>query len=199
MNQSFFHLIFVFVFVSFTVIRAYYHWLATHTRGQIEYKEGKLHTALRLTFGIPFMLVLVAYMIRPGILSWARLELPAWVQWIGVALGLASLPMIGWVQWALGSNFSTTLHVRQEHTLVTAGPYRWVRHPMYTVLYLHMAAVFLLTENWLIGGVFLSALTLIVALRIRNEEATMIEKFGEGYRAYMRQTGRFLPRFNSGV
>jgi protein-S-isoprenylcysteine O-methyltransferase Ste14 len=193
-NELFFHLVFVGVFVAFTVVRALYQRAADQTQGQVEFKEGIRHRALRLVFGIPFMLIVVAYMIRPGILAWAKAPLPLWLQWLGVILGLASIPLIWWVQQALGSNFSTTLHVRQEHTLVTHGPYRWVRHPMYTVLYIHFLAVFLLTSNWLIGGGFLGALTLIVATRTRREEATMIEKFGQAYRDYMSRTGRFLPR-----
>ena len=194
MDENFFHLVFVFVFLVFTGIRAYFHRLAERTQGRVEYKEGTVHRALRLVVGIPFMLMLLAYMIQPGLLAWARLDLPTWAQWTGVVLGLASLPLIGWVQWALGNNFSTTLHVREQHRLVTYGPYRWVRHPMYTVLFIHLSAVFLLTGNWLIGGVFLSALTLIVALRVENEEATMEGKFGESYQMYMQRTGRFLPR-----
>jgi protein-S-isoprenylcysteine O-methyltransferase Ste14 len=199
MNENFFHWIFVLIFISFTAVRAYYQRQASLSRGSVQYKEGKLHIALRLIFGIPFMLVFLVYMVRPSILSWANLDFPAWLQWTGVILGLASLPLIVWVQQALGSNFSTTLHVREEHTLVTQGPYRWVRHPMYTVLYVHFISILLLTQNWFIGGVFLMALTLIVFLRIRNEEAAMIEKFGEGYRAYILRTGRFLPRFVSGL
>jgi protein-S-isoprenylcysteine O-methyltransferase Ste14 len=140
------------------------------------------------------MTLLLAYMFRPGLLSWAALDLPAWAQWLGVAMGAASLLLIWWVQAALGSNFSTTLHLREEHTLVSHGPYRWVRHPMYTVLYLHLLAIFLLTQNWLIGGFFLSALTIIIATRLAKEEAVMIEKFGEEYQAYMLRSGRFLPR-----
>ena len=199
MNDNFFHWAFVLIFISFTIVRAYYQRMASRSRGGVQYKEGKLHIALRLIFGIPFMLLLVAFMARPDILSWARLDFPGWLQWLGVFLGLASLPLIIWVQQVLGSNFSTTLHIRDEHTLVTGGPYRWVRHPMYTVLYLHFISIFLLSQNWFVGGVFLIALTLIVILRIRNEEAAMIEKFGEGYRAYMLRTGRFLPRFGSGL
>lgn len=192
--DTFYHLTFVFVFLAFTGIRAYYHRLAARTRGRVEYREGKLHQGLRLAFGIPFMLLLVGYMLWPGLLGFARLSLPGWAQATGAVLGITSLPLIAWVQAALGSNFSTTLHLRAEHTLVTGGPYRWIRHPMYTVLYVHLIGVFLLTENWLIGGVFIGALTLIISLRIRNEEATMVDKFGEAYRQYMRRTGRFIPR-----
>jgi protein-S-isoprenylcysteine O-methyltransferase Ste14 len=197
MNENTFHWIFIFVFISFTAVRAYYQRLASRTRGRVQYKEGKLHKAMRLLVGIPFMLVFLAYMIRPGTIFWANLDFPDWLQWIGVVMGLASLPLIVWIQQALGSNFSTTLHVREEHTLITHGPYRWVRHPMYTVLYLHFISIFLLTQNWFIGGVFLAALTLIIGLRLKDEEATMVDKFGEAYRSYMLHTGRFLPRIGS--
>jgi protein-S-isoprenylcysteine O-methyltransferase Ste14 len=198
LNDFFFHLVFIFVFLSFTLIRARYQRLAMRTQGRVEYIEGKLHRALRLAAGIPFIGAVFASMAWPSLLSFARLDLPAWLQWAGVLLGLASLPLIGWVQSALGSNFSTTLHVREEHTLVTRGPYRWVRHPMYTVLYIHLVSLFLLTENWMIGGIFLLSLTLIVGLRIRKEEATMVDKFGDAYLAYMQRTGRFLPRLIAG-
>jgi protein-S-isoprenylcysteine O-methyltransferase Ste14 len=102
--------------------------------------------------------------------------------------------LILWIQWALGSNFSTTLHVREEHTLVTFGPYRWVRHPMYSVLFVFLVGIFLITANWYIGGVPLAALILIVVTRLPKEEAAMLEKFGAEYQHYMQTTGRFLPK-----
>lgn len=194
-DNLFFHLVFVSVFLAFTAIRAHYHRLASRTKGKAEYKEGRLHIALRMLFGIPFVLTVFAYMFRPQILGWASLNLPEWMQWVGVILGVASIPLVWWVQEALGSNFSTVLHVREEHTLIMEGPYRWVRHPMYTALYMNLLAVFLLTENWFIGGFFLGALTLIIATRLKREEQVMLEKFGDEYRTYMQQTGRFLPRF----
>lgn len=197
MNDTFFHLFFVGMFLAFTGIRAYYHRLAVSTGGKVEYKEGRLHTGLRLLVGIPFMLSFAVYLVLPGWFSWAALPLPGWAKWSGVFLGAASLVLIGWVQRALGSNFSTTLHVREEHTLISHGPYRWVRHPMYTVLFVHLLAILLLTANWYIGGVPLAALALIVALRLKNEENTMLEKFGDGYREYMQRTGRFLPRLDA--
>ena len=198
-DNLFFHLVFVVVFLAFTAIRAVYQQRASRTKGKADYKEGRLHVALRMLFGIPFILTLFAYMFRPQILEWADLNLPEWMQWMGVILGVASIPLIWWVQEALGSNFSTVLHVREEHTLIMDGPYRWVRHPMYTALYMNLLAVFLLTENWFIGGFFLGALTLIVAARLKREEQVMLEKFGDEYRAYMQQTGRFLPRLGVAI
>lgn len=116
------------------------------------------------------------------------------MQWLGVVLGIVSLPLLAWTQQALGSNFSPTLHVRREHRLVTSGPYRYMRHPMYTALFLSMAAILLLTRSWLVGGVPLVGLCVIVLLRVEREERVMIGKFGDAYRDYMKRTGRFLPR-----
>jgi protein-S-isoprenylcysteine O-methyltransferase Ste14 len=194
MNQTFLHLTFIFVFVAFMGIRAYYFRKAQTQGGKAEYKEQNI-TKIRQTIGWLFPLTVLAYMIRPSILGWADLPLPGWVQWTGVALGLASLALIWWVQWALDVNFAVTLHVRDEHTLITHGPYKWVRHPMYTTLYVHALSCFFLTTNWLVGGFYLAALTWIVIVRLKNEETTMIEKFGDEYREYMSRTGRFFPKF----
>ena len=196
MLDLFFHLVFVFVFWAFTLIRAFYQRKAQRNRGKVEFREGRLYLLARLSIGIPFMLLFFAYLIRPSLLAWANLPLPVWARWTGVILGLTSLPLILWVQRALDDNFSTTLHVRDEHSLVTGGPYRWVRHPMYTVLYIHWIGIALITANWVIGGVPLLALTLIVASRLKKEEALMIEKFGDRYRWYMERTGRFFPRLS---
>ncbi|GAB4577288.1 MAG: hypothetical protein Fur0022_00190 [Anaerolineales bacterium] len=176
------------------MIRVVFQWRARLTQGQVEYKESKLNTALRALIGSIFFLGVLFYIVRPQVLAWAELPLPQGLQWLGVVLGIVSLPLLVWTQLALGSNFSTTLHVRREHTLVTSGPYRYVRHPMYTALFLSMLAILLLTRNWLVGAVPLIGLCVIVLLRVQYEEHAMIEKFGEAYRKYMKRTGRFLPR-----
>lgn len=194
MSQTFFHSAFVIFFSLFAVIRVYFQWRARQTQGQVEYKESKLNIVLRAIIGAIFFLGVLFYIVRPQVLAWAELPLPQWLQWLGVVLGGISLPLLAWTQLALGSNFSPTLHVRQEHTLVTSGPYRYVRHPMYTALFLSMLAILLLTRNWLVGGIPLVGLCVILLMRLPREERAMIERFGDAYREYMKRTGRFLPR-----
>lgn len=116
MSQTFFHRDFVIFFVLFALIRVYFQWRARLMQGQVEYKEGKLNTALRALIGAVFFLGVLFYIVRPQVLAWAGLPLPQWLQWLGVV----NLPLLVWTQQALGSNFSTTLHVRQEHMLVTS-------------------------------------------------------------------------------
>ncbi|MEN4012251.1 MAG: isoprenylcysteine carboxylmethyltransferase family protein [Bellilinea sp.] len=194
MSQTFFHSIFVIYFVLFAAIRVYFQWRARLVQGQVDYKESRLNTTLRALIGAIFFLGVLVYLVRPYTLAWAELPLPQWVQWLGVVLGGISIPLLVWTQLALGSNFSPTLHVRQEHTLVTSGPYRTVRHPMYTALFLSLSAILLLTRNWLVGGIPLIGLSVILLMRLPREERAMIEKFGAAYREYMKRTGRFLPR-----
>ena len=194
MSQTFFHSIFVTFFALFAVIRVYFQWRARLVQGQVEYKESKLNIALRALIGAIFFLGVLFYIVRPQVLAWADLPLPQWLQWLGVVLGGISIPLLAWTQLALGSNFSPTLHVRQEHTLVTSGPYRYVRHPMYTALFLSLSAILLLTRNWLVGGIPLVGLCVILLMRLPREEHAMIEKFGDAYREYMKRTGQFLPR-----
>ena len=194
MLYTLFHILFIIAFLGFTGIRMYYHRKAFATAGQFTYKEGRFSSILRGLFGFPYILSLFAYMVYPPILSWAAFSLPDGLRWLGAVLCLAVLPLILWVQRSLGSNFSTRIHIRDEHTLVTQGPYRWVRHPMYTVFMIQSIGLLLLTANWFVGGVYILALMLIVIIRTPFEENMMIDKFGEQYRRYMSQTGKFLPR-----
>jgi protein-S-isoprenylcysteine O-methyltransferase Ste14 len=65
---------------------------------------------------------------------------------------------------------------------------------MYTALFLLGVGFLLLTANWAVGAPLIVALSILVVVRVGNEEALMIEQFGDEYRTYMQQTGRFLPR-----
>lgn len=197
MSQSFFHLVFAISFTVFTLIRMYSHRQARKHAGKFEYKEGKSNQIVRALIGFPFILGLFAYMFYPPLLNWAAFSLPAWAQWTGVGLSVVSLALLVWIQRSLGHNFNTTLHIREEHTLVTHGPYNWVRHPMYTTLVLFEVSLLLLTANWFIGGVLLIAQIIVILARVNNEERVLLEKFGEQYRQYMQRAGRFLPKITS--
>ncbi len=181
----------------FFVVRAYHHHQAVTRGGKIEYKErhSKAILLLRMAGGLVLLTALGLYFTAPQWVAWADIPLPAWARWLGLAVGYVNLPLLWWIEATLGKNFNTTLHLREGHTLVTDGPYRWVRHPMYTSLFVFTVAVLLASANWLIGLPGLIALTVIVVNRIDAEEALMMERFGDEYRQYMRRTGRFLPRF----
>jgi len=96
---------------------------------------------------------------------------------------------------ALGRNFAASLHLRTEgHRLVTSGPYRWVRNPMYTSIYIIVISFFLVSANWLIGLAWLAGYTALMISRVPKEETLMKQQFGDEYGAWAARTGRFLPR-----
>lgn len=94
----------------------------------------------------------------------------------------------------LGKNFSSELRIRPDHELVTEGPYRYVRHPMYTSFFVMMTGLFLLSGNWLICGSALLVLIFVMVVRTPREERMMEGRFGDAYRHYMARTGRYLPK-----
>jgi protein-S-isoprenylcysteine O-methyltransferase Ste14 len=143
---------------------------------------------------IPLLGGFVMYLIRPEAVAWAELPLPGWLRWLGLAVAAISLALMTWVNKALGKNFSTELRIRDDHTLVTTGPYHWVRHPMYSVFVLFFGGCFLLTANWLIGALAAAGLGIVMIFRTPVEERMMIQAFGDVYREYMRRTPRYWPR-----
>jgi protein-S-isoprenylcysteine O-methyltransferase Ste14 len=136
---------------------------------------------------------LIAYVINPDWMAWSALPLPAWVRWLGVAGAIAAAAGMVAVLTSLGTNLTDTVIVREHHTLVTRGPYRWVRHPFYAAFALGLASNTLVTSNWFLGLAGLLAVALVV-VRTSDEERKLIERFGDQYRCYMERTGRFFPR-----
>ena len=98
-----------------------------------------------------------------------------------------------WTLSSLGRNLTDTVVTRAQATLVTHGPYRWVRHPFYVTAALLLGSVTVLAANGLIGGAGLLVLALL-AVRTPTEERRLIERFGQPYQEYMARTGRFIPR-----
>jgi protein-S-isoprenylcysteine O-methyltransferase Ste14 len=96
----------------------------------------------------------------------------------------------------LGTSWSVTLQVREQHRLVTDGVYRRIRHPMYASLFLYSLGQILVLPNWLAGPSYLVAFGILYALRFRAEERMMLEEFGDEYSAYMAKTRRLVPRLD---
>ncbi|HQZ84897.1 MAG TPA: isoprenylcysteine carboxylmethyltransferase family protein, partial [Actinomycetota bacterium] len=126
--------------------------------------------------------------------AWAALPIPTGWRWVGVGLGVVGTVLLLWVHHTLGRYFSVPGVMKERQELITAGPYRWVRHPMYTILLLVAIVYFLISANWFIGVIWLGWIVGTVASMLRDEEAALIDRFGDKYKVYMRRTGRFLPR-----
>lgn len=143
--------------------------------------------------GLLLWLSPLLYLIHPGWMAWSRAGLPGWVRWLGVGMGVTCVALIYWLFKSIGSGMTPTSATREQHVLVTSGPYRWVRHPLYTVGSSFIVSFGIMADNWFIAGLGVLAFMLMAA-RTPAEEANLVAKFGDEYRVYMQRTGRFLPR-----
>jgi protein-S-isoprenylcysteine O-methyltransferase Ste14 len=176
-------------------ISAYFRRQANSTRADVSGDDGPFKV-LRIV-GLVFLGVLLTNLVVPSWVDWTTVPLPTEVRHGGAALSAGALPMFIWVFRSLGGNVTPTARTRHDHELVTGGPYRWIRHPLYTFGVLFWAGICLLTANWLLSLLLGVAFTGIV-LRTPLEEQELVEAFGDDYLAYMERTGRYVPRFPGG-
>jgi protein-S-isoprenylcysteine O-methyltransferase Ste14 len=130
-------------------------------------------------------------------MTWAGLDLPDSIRWFGVAVGLLAILSASWVLRSLGQSVSETILTKKDHQFVMTGPYRWVRHPLYTTGVTLFMVIGLVQASWFVLAVSAIAVLLMQLLVIPAEERALLAKFGELYRAYMTRTGRWLPRLKS--
>jgi protein-S-isoprenylcysteine O-methyltransferase Ste14 len=143
--------------------------------------------------GLLLWLSPLVYLINPHWMAWSKIGLPEWARWLGVGIGILCVIGVYWLFSSIGSGITPTSGTRKQHTLVTSGPYRWVRHPLYTVGSSLFIAFGMMADNWFIAGLGILVF-ILMAVRTPREEANLIEKFGDEYREYMKRTGRFLPK-----
>jgi protein-S-isoprenylcysteine O-methyltransferase Ste14 len=122
-----------------------------------------------------------------------RIIIPDQLRWFGALVGFAGCILFAYTHTALGKNWSGVLEIAVDHRLVTHGPYRLIRHPMYSAFFMMGIGASLLSANWIVGGINLLAVAYMYAIRVRDEERMMLDQFGDDYKIYMTKTGRLLP------
>jgi protein-S-isoprenylcysteine O-methyltransferase Ste14 len=197
--ESIFHIAFWVLFGGLLVMRVYFSLRVRQAkerlmpdRKAIE-REGRGMFAARVVAFLFLIVLLVLYALNSPWIEALSIPLPGWLRWVGFALGLASLALWTWAQAALGKEWSPQLQLREEHHLVTTGPYARVRHPLYTAMLGVGTAFALVTANWVFVLLAVAMIAGLVA-RIPREEQMMLEQFGEEYKAYMQRAGRFFPK-----
>ncbi len=112
----------------------------------------------------------------------------------GLCLYGAGFLLMHFAEAHLGKQFTMEVSIHQGHTLVTDGPYRYIRHPRYLGIMLFSLGLSLVFRSWL--GLLCVALAILVLLwRIRDEDELMHREFSAEWEEYARRTARLIPRF----
>jgi protein-S-isoprenylcysteine O-methyltransferase Ste14 len=198
MNENIFRLFAALILFTGMGISVYFRLKADRESGEkiSRSADGTVMMTIIRIGGLVLWLSPLVYLVNPGWMAWSKLGLPDWARWLGVGLGLLCVMGIYWLFSSIGSGITPTSATRRQHTLVTSGPYRWVRHPLYTVGSSLFISFGMMADNWFIAALGILAF-IGMAIRTPKEEANLIEKFGDEYREYMKRTGRFFPKFGS--
>ena len=192
MDEVFYRAALAILIIAFFLIRAPSVISASKTEKVTEKKPARERILVLLNFigmiGVPFIYILTSW------LDIFASPYPEAIRLFGIGFNVAGLILLIWVHRALGQHWSMMLELGDEHRLITKGPYSHVRHPMYTFFYIMVISTALISANLFVGVFGILTWTLFYVVRVGNEEAMLLEQFGDEYREYMERTGRLLPK-----
>lgn len=190
-----FRLIFALVFVTSLGISGYHRAKARASSGTIRrVDEGKTALLLRLLLTLPLLIAFILYIFAPQWLEWSQLALPQWLRWGAAAIAAFCPILLWWVFTNIRGNISETVLTKKNHQLVTTGPYRWVRHPLYAISLLEFGALSVMAGNWFMFVYVLLGVLIFRWIVIPKEEQNLINAFGAEYQAYQQRSGALVPR-----
>jgi protein-S-isoprenylcysteine O-methyltransferase Ste14 len=175
-------------------------WIAYLIYWQIAAAGAKATTRIeslpsRITRSIVFLVAIALFFVPPHSIPFIDrhfLSPALWTFWLGAAVTLAGLLFAIWARVTIGSNWSRSVTIKQNHELITTGPYHFVRHPIYTGLLTAFAgSAFATTE---VRGILAFLLVFLsLGYKLRLEERFMRSQFGETYIDYSRRTAALVP------
>lgn len=156
-------------------------------------EEGMALSLLIVVFYLAYVVVFIVYLINPQWLTGFQFDVPVPLRWLGAIPLLLGAKMMHSGLRHLGKSLTISISTRADHKLIDSGPYRYVRHPLYTAGMIQSIGLCLLMANWLVA-VFAGGFWVLIVFRTPMEEEKLSEQFGDQYREYAKRVGRFWPR-----
>ena len=113
-------------------------------------------------------------------------------RYLGLIIFALGFTMMNWAEASLGKQFSVQVTIQDGHQLVTAGPYRYLRHPRYSGIIIYNVGISLVYRSGL-ALILVAAFTLVLLWRIHDEEELMRQTFGAEWEGYSRRSSRLIP------
>jgi protein-S-isoprenylcysteine O-methyltransferase Ste14 len=117
------------------------------------------------------------------------------VRWAGVAVMVAGLAFAVWARVHLGTNWSGVVTLKEGHELIRTGPYRNIRHPIYTGILIGFLGS-AIVNGQVRGLIAVAIIWMSFYIKARREEALLRQEFGAKFEEHARHTGMFLPKIS---
>jgi protein-S-isoprenylcysteine O-methyltransferase Ste14 len=191
-----FRILIILSFIFMFGIRIYFQSKVLHEKREINIQENKLSLAAGSIAAITTMVFGAEYIFFPGTFSFTYiLAYPDWLRWLGAVFLAGGITLLGSAHYHLGRSFHSLVVSKDEHQLVTSGPYRWIRHPIYTAYLINYISGGLLAANLIMTFVPVLFFGFMIINRVPREEHIMREEFGQEYLDLEKRTGRLFPKF----
>jgi protein-S-isoprenylcysteine O-methyltransferase Ste14 len=169
-----------------------YWWAISRNVKETERQESTPSRLTRLALIVGAAVLLWLPRVPLLLLNQRFLPHGAWCFWSGAAVTAGGLLFAVWARHHLGENWSQAVTVKEDHELITTGPYAVVRHPIYTGLLLAFFGCAVARGEW--RGLLAVALVFgALWHKLRLEEKWMRAQFGERYEAYSRRVAALVP------
>jgi protein-S-isoprenylcysteine O-methyltransferase Ste14 len=169
------------------------YWLATMLdTKKIAVNESAGLRVFRLTILALILALLLTDWLQIGPLAWRFLPPHSWLIWLGVVLTAVGCSLAIWARATLGRNWSDKVVLKVDHELIRTGPYRYLRHPIYSGVLIAVAGTAIKTGE-LRGVVALILLGTNYYIKATREEKILAVNFGQSFAEHKRRTGFFLP------
>jgi protein-S-isoprenylcysteine O-methyltransferase Ste14 len=151
----------------------------------------------RLSYVFPLVLTWIL-LVREIRMPWLQARFVpdmATTEWIGVIITAAGVAIACWARYHLGTNWSGVVTLKEGHELIRTGPYRNIRHPIYTGILLALLGTAIALGE--VRGLFAVAIAWAsFYIKARREESLLAKEFGASFTEHQRHTGMFLPRLS---
>jgi protein-S-isoprenylcysteine O-methyltransferase Ste14 len=192
MTQLSFKIAFIILWIIYIIVRAPFD--SQHKQAEkLRKVNSATETMSLILLAIGLMLIPLVWMFSPFLDAFS-MGFPAWLRLFGVGIAILSLIYFRKIHKELGANWSPTLEIKVQHQLIKTGPYKSIRHPMYTQIWMWAIAQALIVSNIYAGFSGIIAWGIVYFIRVPKEEKMMQEYFGKEYTEYMARTGSVLPK-----
>ncbi|MEO8365405.1 MAG: isoprenylcysteine carboxylmethyltransferase family protein [Pseudoxanthomonas sp.] len=179
--------------ITWCVVLFYWLWSARRAKPSIQIESlGKRLFAYWLPLLVAVLLLGPGEWFGHGLLREQFVPHSSAVESAGLALCIAGAFLACWSRYLLGSNWSGTVQLKQDHELIERGPYQWIRHPIYSGLLLLFLGNAIMVGDW--RGLLAVAIVFVSFWRkLKLEERWLAQHFGERYGAYRQRTKALIP------